>query len=299
MAVGDKQASPSRPDRIPVSEAVIPVPSESFVWRRDDYPMPWSVWNAHPECEIHLIRNAEGTCYIGDHIGRFGPGDLFLIGPGLPHNWVTPLGAGERVKARDIVLQFDEHRLREASRVLPEVAQLDTLLLEARCGLAFTGEARTEAAQLLEEIGARRGIERLARFMDLLTVLSRATGRRRLSSGDFHPHLDEKTNRILAEVFQHLAENLSRDVRLSSVAQIAGMTETSFSRFFKAKTGNTFSRHVAALRTGRACELLARSDMAVTEICGEVGYDNLSNFNRAFRIAHGMTPSAYRRLSRP
>ena len=77
------------------------------------------------------------------------------------------------------------------------------------------------------------------------------------------------------------------------------MTETSFSRFFKAKTGNTFSRHIAALRTGRACELLARSDMAVTEICGEVGYDNLSNFNRAFRIAHGMTPSAYRRLSRP
>ncbi len=298
MAARTKHARASWRDQVPVGEAVVAAPSDSFVWRRDDYPLPHSVWNAHPECEIHLIRNAEGTCYIGDHISHFGPGDLFLIGPDLPHNWVTPLPSGETIEGRDILLQFDEQRILDASCLLPELGQIEPLLFAARRGLVFRDQARETGARLLEEIGALRGIERIARFLDLLGVLSRAPESECLSSFDFRPVLDGNTSRILAAVSQHLAENLSIGVRLSEAAQIAGMSETSFSRFFKAKTGNTFSRHVSALRTGKACELLARTDMAVTEICSEVGYDNLSNFNRTFRAVHGMTPSAYRKLAR-
>jgi AraC-like DNA-binding protein len=52
------------------------------------------------------------------------------------------------------------------------------------------------------------------------------------------------------------------------------------------------------LRIGRACKLLADSDMGVTDICFEIGYANISNFNRSFRQQRGMTPSAYRRLAR-
>ena len=298
MAARAKQARASWRDQVPVGEAVLSAPSDSFVWRRDDYPLPRSVWNVHPECEIHLIRNAEGTCYIGDHISHFRPGDLFLIGPNLPHNCVTPLPSGEMIKGRDILLQFDEQKIRDASCLLPELGEIERLLTAARRGLRFRDKARDTGARLLEEIGALRGIERIARFLDLLGVLSGAPESECLSSFDFHPVLDVNTSRILASVSQHLAENLSTGVRLSEVAQIAGMTETSFSRFFKAKTGNTFSRHVSALRTGKACELLVRTDMSVTEICGAVGYDNLSNFNRTFRIVHGMTPSAYRKLAR-
>ena len=211
---------------------------------------------------------------------------------------MTPLPSGETIEGRDILLQFDEQKILDASRLLPELGQIEPLLSSARRGLVFRGEARTTGGRLLEKIGQLRGVERIARFLELLDALSRTSESECLSSLDFHPILDENTSRILAAVSRHLAENLSTGVRLSDAARIAGMTETSFSRFFKAKTGNTFSRHVSALRTGKACELLARTDMAVTEICGEVGYDNLSNFNRTFRIVHGMTPSAYRKLAR-
>ena len=97
---------------------------------------------------------------------------------------------------------------------------------------------------------------------------------------------------------QELATCLDQDVRLSDMAAIAGMTETSFSRFFKKNTGNTFTRHLGELRTGKACRLLADNDKAVTEICHDVGYVNLSNFNRAFRELRGMTPVQYRQLAR-
>ncbi|MCY1238593.1 HTH-type transcriptional activator RhaR [compost metagenome] len=75
------------------------------------------------------------------------------------------------------------------------------------------------------------------------------------------------------------------------------MSDTAFSRFFKKNTGNSFTDHVNKLRIWQACKLLAESDMPITDICFEVGYLNISNFNRTFLRHHRMTPSAYRRLT--
>ena len=276
----------------------MPLPTETFVWRCDDYPLSWSVWNTHKECEIHLIRNAEGTCYVGDHIGYFSPGDLFLIGAELPHNWATPLPAGQVIPNRDVVLQFDEDRLKSASTAMPELAHLDHLLLLARRGIVFHGAARQDGGAKLESIGQYSGLQRLTKLLELLDILARTNDYTLLSSAGFSPKLDQRSSDILTKVFRHMSDNLGQELRLSTVADLAGLTESSFSRFFKDKTGNTFTRHLAELRTGKACELLARTTLPITEICGEVGYENLSNFNRAFRDLRGMTPSQYRKLAR-
>jgi transcriptional regulator GlxA family with amidase domain len=87
-----------------------------------------------------------------------------------------------------------------------------------------------------------------------------------LSSDRFTPNLDTEANRILGIVFRHLATELDKDVRLADMAEMAGMTESSFSRFFKKNTGNTFTRHLSELRTAKACELLANTDKPVTQI---------------------------------
>ena len=268
------------------------------MWRCDDYPLPWTIWNSHPECEVHLIRTGSGTCHVGDHIGPFGAGDLFLIGGNLPHNWVTPLKPGETVPQRDVVVQFDPARLLRAGQELPELLQLGALLERATRGLAFHGEARARGAELIEAIGASSRLARLSKLFELLDLLCQTGEYTMLSSAGFVPSMDAGANKVLADVFHHLAENLDGDVRLSRVASIAGMTETSFSRFFRKRTGNTFSRHLSELRIGKACGLLAGTDRPVTEVCHEVGYANLSNFNRVFRDLRGMTPSRYRSLSR-
>ncbi len=76
------------------------------------------------------------------------------------------------------------------------------------------------------------------------------------------------------------------------------MSEWACSRFFKKNSGNSFTDYVAQLRVGHACKLLSETDLPVTDICFEVGYGNVSNFNRVFRLQRGLTPSAYRRLAR-
>ena len=94
------------------------------------------------------------------------------------------------------------------------------------------------------------------------------------------------------------AYSFAEDLKLPDVAELAGMTESTFSRFFQKNTGNSFSDHLAKLRLWQACKLLADTDVAITDICFQVGYMNISNFNRAFLRKHKMTPSSYRKLSR-
>jgi hypothetical protein len=53
----------------PRFEQVLTAENETFLWRIDDYPWARSVWNFHPEFEIHLIRKSIGTVFIGDYIG--------------------------------------------------------------------------------------------------------------------------------------------------------------------------------------------------------------------------------------
>ncbi|RFB78274.1 helix-turn-helix domain-containing protein [Methylovirgula sp. 4M-Z18] len=288
-----------RKARQPVLEPIVPLPSECFIWRCDDYPLPWAVWNTHPECEIHLINNAEGICYVGDHIGTFKPGDLLFVGRDLPHDWVTPLSPGETIGQRDTLIQFDEDKLLVAAEVLPELGSLKKLTRLGRRGLSFYGQARQEGAALMTMVGRAQGLERLSVFLSLLHLLSTTKEYRLLSSVDFKPNPDQAVNQVLRSAIQYLAAHFHEDVKLSDLARLAGMTETSFSRFFAKNTGNTFSRHLTEIRTAKACELLAETSRPITDICYDVGYFNLSNFNRAFRALRGMSPSRYRRLARP
>ncbi len=284
--------------RSPVFEHVVTGEAETFLWRRDDYPWERNVWNVHPEVEIHLVRNASGVVLIGDHVGSFEPGHLAIVGGGLPHDWVTPTEPGEVIRGRDIVVQFHPDRLRRAAAVLPEVAGVDGLLLAAERGLAFHGETRRRGAEVMEAMGRAGGLERLALFLQLLQVLAAGRECQVLSSEHFAPDTDCRSRDAAGAALAFVVENFRRDIRLSDLARHVGMSECACSRFFKRNSGNSFTDYVARLRVGHACKLLSETEMPVTDVCFEVGYGNVSNFNRVFRLQRGLTPSAYRRLAR-
>jgi AraC-like DNA-binding protein len=282
----------------PVFEHIMVEPSESFLWRCDDYPWERNVWNYHPEYEIHLVRNASGVALVGDHIGHFGPGHLTVVGSGLPHDWVTMVTPGTRILQRDIVVQFDPGRIRTAASTLPELAQIEPFLKRGLRGLSFHGETQRLAATMLEEMGRMSALARLSHFLRLLHLLSASEDYEVLSSEAFTPNLDISALATIQSALGFIHQNFNRDISLSDVADIVNMSETAFSRFFKKNTGNNFSEHVTILRVAEACKLLSDTTKAITDICFEVGYSNISNFNRKFKERRGMTPSRYRELAR-
>lgn len=281
----------------PFREVIPRDPGASFRWRTHDYPDPLARWNRHPEYEIHLIRHGTGRFIIGDAIGPFSAGQLFLVGSDLPHDWVSDLRPDEVLEGRDVVLQFDPGWFERLQAVAPELADLTPLLARSGRGLAFDGETARDGARLLEAIGDDSGPSAIAGFLSLLTTLSRAPSDevRTLSSRPVDRNVGSDPSDVVAAALDYIFANLDSEPRLSTAAQIANMSESAFSRFFKNASGQTFSGMVKRLRLTQACRLLEHTDATVAQIAQSVGYTNLSNFNRRFRDEYAMTPSEYRR----
>jgi AraC-like DNA-binding protein len=284
------------PRRTPDLERIIMEPSESFHWNAHDFPSELARWNYHPECELHLIRRSSGTVFVGDHIGPFHPGNLVLVGANLPHHWESDHRAGPVVPLRDVALHFDAGLVHRAAQTFPELAEVEPLLRDAGRGLQFHGETARRGAALLDRMGLESGLSRLVGFVDLLRVLAGSAEREPLASVGYLPNLDREAPLVVQKAMRYILANLSGHVRMSEAARLCGMTEPSFCRFFKRNTGNNFVGYVRKLRIGAACKLLVESSLPVTDVCYEVGYQNVSNFNRHFRREKGVTPSRYRRL---
>ena len=278
-------------------EIILPEPGNCFRWFEHDYPYPLARWHHHPEFELHLIRRGEGKLLAGDYIGPFSAGHLSLIGPSLPHDWMSDIAPGERLPGRDVVLQFDGDSLLKLAGHLPELGELRALFAQARRGIEFTGSTAVKAAEMMESIGQSSGLSRLTRFLSLCDLLARAptSDRHLLASPCFTPSLDDRSAERINRAFAYLLSELTGDVRLSVIAERVGMSEAGFSRFFKRITGHGFIDLMRKLRIQRACRMLMQTELSISDICFEVGYANVSNFNRHFRHETGQTPSDYRR----
>lgn len=277
-------------------EVIPPDPNHSVRWIEHDYPSPVARWNYHPEYEIHLIRRGTGNFIVGDHIGTFDAGHVALIGSGLPHDWVSDLEPGEVLAGRDAVIQFDGKWINEAASIIPEMAEVQLLLDQSARGIEFLGRSADAAAASIEAIGVSSGLERLHHLFGLFKILAQAPQeeRRYLADEWFRPQLDEPAAAVVDVVLEYVFSNYSGNVSMSEAAALVGKPESTFSKYFKRATGQNFSDLVRKLRIAHARRMLEHSDKAISVICYDVGFSNLSNFNRHFLNETGETPRHYR-----
>lgn len=278
-------------------EVIPPDPNHSVRWHQHSYPSPLARWNYHPEYEIHLIRKGTGKFIVGDHIGTFEAGHVALVGSGLPHDWVSDLEPDEVLENRDAVIQFDGRWVEQAAALVPELAEVAPLLEQSRRGIEFLGRSAEEAAAAIEAMGATSGLQRLQHLFALFGILTRAPReeRRYLAEEWFRPQLDGQAAAVVDLVLEYVFSNHAGSVKMSEAAALVGMPEPTFSKYFKRATGQNFSDLVRKLRLAHARRLLERTDKPISDICYEVGFSNLSNFNRHFLNDAGETPRNYRR----
>jgi len=263
------------------------------VWAHG-YPYRTVRWHFHPEYEIHLITATSGRAFVGDHIGTFQPGNLMLTGPNLPHNWISDIPEGTEVSRRCLVLQFTAEFASGVVALFPEMAFLEKLLAEADRGVEFTLQTGQAAQPIMDELLVASGGRRLELLFALLSLLQADRRRRLLASAGYRPVPADTMGQPLNHVLAHISRNLAHDLREGDLATLSGYSRSAFCRAFQRHTGMTFVSYVNGLRISRACELLTDSQRRITDICFEVGFSNLSNFNRQFLAQKSMPPSAYR-----
>ncbi|TFD52258.1 AraC family transcriptional regulator [Cryobacterium frigoriphilum] len=276
---------------------VIPLdPRFSARWHAHDYPGPFARWNYHPEYEIHYARRRSGRYIVGDSVGLFDAGQLVLIGPNVPHDWITDLAAGESISQSDLVFQFRQEWLTQCEAAMPEAGALQALWRRSLSGIEFTGDAARRGIASLEAIGPAVGADRLAHIFSLFGALSTAPAHetRTLARQWVPPVHDPLAAEIVGRSLDYILENISGTVRLGTAATLAGMSESAFSRYFTRSSGQNFTALVRKLRLAHAAKLLQQTGDPVARIALAVGYENLSNFNRQFLRELGETPTQYR-----
>jgi transcriptional regulator GlxA family with amidase domain len=196
-----------------------------------------------------------------------------------------------------IVIQFNQNCFGEGFLALAEAAPIKRLLALAETGLHFLGPITATVAELMRNAVEQRGLDRLLRLIETLSLLTRCTNIAALATRDYCSNTDvSPVNRKRIEIIhRYIRENLAADIAQQEIARRLGLSSPEFSRFFKAATGKTFVTFVNTLRVNEACRRLQNSSMPITEIAMACGYNNVSNFNRRFLELRGMNPSQYRR----
>ncbi|SFP88879.1 AraC-type DNA-binding protein [Variovorax sp. PDC80] len=260
--------------------------------------------NCLHEHELHLIGAAPARLRVGQGLDeethRFAPGSLVLLGPRLPHSLAFehhPLHGGGN--AGGLVLRFGDEPLRRGMELFPELRDAAPLLARARQGVHFVGLGEGIVSRL-RRIEMLQGLARFAEFTVLLNELSQWSEYRLLADAAFtDDSLGEHGAALrIHKALDHIRDNYAEGLSLAEVGAIVGMRENAFSRSFRRATGQTFTDFVIGLRVARACRLLASTRQHVSSICYEVGFNNISNFNRHFRRIKGMTPGEFRAAAR-
>jgi AraC-like DNA-binding protein len=169
------------------------------------------------------------------------------------------------------------------------------MLKEARKGLSFPMDAIIRVYQQLDTLSSvKDGFYAVMQFLTILYELSRCEGARTLATSSYAKVEVESDSRRVLKVKNYIAKNYMDEIRLNTLADIAGMSPSAFSRFFKLHTGRNLSDYIIEMRLGYASRMLVDTARSIAEISFQSGFNNLSNFNRIFKKKKGCSPSEFR-----
>ncbi|MCQ6560639.1 helix-turn-helix transcriptional regulator [Paenibacillus mendelii] len=244
------------------------------------YPLHW-----HEFYELEFIVEGEGEHLLNGQSYPLAKGYLFLV---------TPSDFHEIIPAKDKALKlynvkFSEEMLSDSLRNL--------LFVNRECFMACFEDAgfdrmNAEFVRLIEEsanreIGSellmRGGLERI--LIDLLRAV--ADGRQERTSS--------KTDSLIQEALIYIHHHYREPLTLEKVSAQSGLSPNYFSECFHKATGSSFRSYMQSLRLRAAMSLVSSSEISVTEICYNCGFNSYTHFIRAFKKKYGMAPNAFRK----
>jgi len=252
------------------------------------------MWHFHPEYELVLNIESNGTRIIGDSVELFDQYDMVFIAGNIPHCWNYYRQDNLLPDKHGIMLHFRISSLGEALLSQHEMSDLKELFTDAERGIGFSVEEAKEAEKYLVQMTNNKGLDKMIDFFNTLNVLCKSERKVLLCSENYKQAFDEKGNKRMSDVYTYIRENYFKPISLDKVAKIARMSPFSFSRYFKKNCGACFVEYLNRVRTNKACYLLRETDYQVQDIAMECGFGSVSNFNKQFRKTEGLSPRDYR-----
>lgn len=277
----------------PALEVIQPSFGSSLFFERfnDDTPNEDPIWHYHPEVELVFIKSGNGKRHIGNHISYYTKGDLILIGSNLPH-----YGFSKRLTAKntEMIIQFKPDFMGNEIFEVIEMQKIRELLERSQHGLSFYGSTKKEVGLLLEQMVVMSRFDRLLQTLRILHLMASSEEFNLLNGQKATLKTTKQDRDRIKVVYDYVRHNFQRDISLQEMSDEMNMTVPSFCRYFKKRTGNTFTQFVNEFRVIHACKLLSETGRSVSDICFDCGFNNFSHFNKQFKVKTGQNPTEYR-----
>ena len=260
--------------------------------REDKYRLIWAsdcVYAAdaliplhnHDFYQILYVKNGGGYIRIADRQMEASAGEIYLFRPQLMHE----IRAGENgFLSYEMKFELYDEKMNGAFLSFPE-------------SLSFAG-GRLESTfeELLKELRNStpyRDEMIETKFLEFLILLLRCRDGERSDGGSV-----DVSDRFFA-VVEYMNQHLSEDISLKDLADVAHLEKIYFLKQFKEKMKTTPMSYLRRLRIREAKQLLAHSDMNVTQISSAVGFLDVHHFSSTFKKAVGISPSDYKSSAKP
>ena len=237
--------------------------------------------------EIHDTQQGRGDVTIDAATRRVEPDTLYITGPGVTH--------AQRSDVRDPITEYCLYLNCRALSAAPS----DPFSLFARTHF-WMGRDGGRIFGLLEALiaecrrpgpGAREMTQAL--LMQIIIQLTRLYARD-APVESAAAHTPALTRAGLMPVIEDAFFYRHQTLTLSELAGLLNLSVRQTQRLLMNNFGKTFSQKLTEARMASACQLLADTDLSVTQISDRLGYSSIEHFSSAFRRFMGCSPRKYR-----
>jgi AraC-like DNA-binding protein len=272
---------------------------KSMLSERVELPHFYQHMHHHNEYEIIWVEQGEGTLLVGNNMHSFRSGDIFLIGANVPHVFKSNpeyFTMKDRFKVKACSLYFNLSGILSGLFQLPEMHVLRSFLNQNKQGFQIPGRYTVEIANLMLQLHNASGVDVLLQLLSLLNQLKEMSPHLLpLSTDVYSSDLNANEGVRFDAIINYIMQNFNSQITLEDVAHEAHMTPQAFCRYFKKHTGNTFVTFLNEIRINDACKslLTGKHKDRISGVAYQVGFNSLTNFNRAFKSVVGQSPKAY------
>ena len=251
--------------------------------------------HCHNEYELIFITKGHGLEFIGDSVKEYIAGDLILIGANVPHLHLCDSVTDKSIKEKSCceILQFPYNIFPKYIEDIQEYSSIYHVLSNSVYGIKFTSRNLIEKVlKAMKTINKQHGINRIISLFNILDLLGKSKEISLISSLKYTVPINYQTkNEPISKIYRYINSNFRKNITLIEIANYVKMSPASICRYFKNKT---IFEYLNEIRIEHACKLLMYSNLAISQIAYDVGFNNLSHFNKQFKVITKQTPTMYR-----
>lgn len=259
------------------------------------------IQHKHEDYQLRLITKGVGACMIGEIIIEYQKGDVLFFGRNVPHcSSLYEYTEKGIPPSESEILQFHPDLFPEKIHELPDYVYINHLLLKSQNGLIFRNKTLTKKVELLiNKIRQGTGIAKVNSLLILLELLGSSKYATPISEKQFNiKNTFCENHEALQKVYDYLYQNMKKEITLEDISQYVNLSPAALCRSFKSKTRMTIFQFLNKIRIENVCKLLLFSDLTISQIAYESGFNSMAYFSRRFKESTNMSPSEYRNQMR-